>query len=144
MFFVVVDFLQTRNENKSTWGIIVVKLNLFVRFLEEIDDPKNHFENNWPLFIEKKTYLGKQWRQPFNGFVCQYPLNNYPEGDINILDHQRCLQSHNQRLLYHLLFLHPSLHLQSLRHLHNFRHFHDLRCLHYSNLRTSHLKWYAK
>ena len=48
-FFEVVDFLQKTNENKSTWGIIVVKSNSFVRFLEEIDDPKNHFEINWPL-----------------------------------------------------------------------------------------------
>ena len=44
-FFGVVDFLQKRNENKSTWGIIVVKLNSFVRFLEEIDDPKKPFRN---------------------------------------------------------------------------------------------------
>ena len=44
-FFGVVDFLQKTNENKSTWGIIVVKLNLFVRFLEEIDDPKKPFRN---------------------------------------------------------------------------------------------------
>jgi hypothetical protein len=43
-FFGVVNFLQKMNENKSTLGIIVVKLNSFVRFLEEIDDPKNHFE----------------------------------------------------------------------------------------------------
>ena len=49
MFFWVVDFLQKTNENKFTWGLIVVKLNSFVCFLEEIDDPKNHFENNWPL-----------------------------------------------------------------------------------------------
>ena len=28
------------NKNKSTWGIIVVKSNSFVRFLEEIDDPQ--------------------------------------------------------------------------------------------------------
>ena len=42
-FFGVVDFLQKTNINKSTCGIIVVKSNLFVRFLEEIDDPKNHF-----------------------------------------------------------------------------------------------------
>ena len=47
--FGVFDFLQKTNENKSTWGIIVVKSNLFLRFLEEIDDPKNHFEINWPL-----------------------------------------------------------------------------------------------
>ena len=39
-FFGVVDFLQKTNENKSIWGIIVVKLNSFVRFLEEIDDPQ--------------------------------------------------------------------------------------------------------
>ena len=49
MFFGVVDFLQKTNEKKSIWGIIVVKSNSFVRFLEEIDDPKNHFEINWPL-----------------------------------------------------------------------------------------------
>ena len=48
-FFGVIDFLQKTNENKSTWGIIVVKSNLFIRFLEETDDPKNHFEINWPL-----------------------------------------------------------------------------------------------
>ena len=44
-FFGVVDFLQKTKENKSIWGIIVVKLNLFVRFLEEIDDPKKPFRN---------------------------------------------------------------------------------------------------
>ena len=44
-FFGVVDFLQKTNENKSTWGIIVVKLNSFVRFLEEIDDSKKPFRN---------------------------------------------------------------------------------------------------
>ena len=37
------------NENKSTEGIIVVKLNSFVRFLEEIEDTKKHFEIIWPL-----------------------------------------------------------------------------------------------
>ena len=46
-FFGVVNFLQKTDENKST--IIVVKSNSLVRFLEEIDDPKNHFEINWPL-----------------------------------------------------------------------------------------------
>ena len=44
-FFGVVDFLQKTKENKSIWSIIVVKLNLFVRFLEEIDDPKKPFQN---------------------------------------------------------------------------------------------------
>ena len=37
------------NENKSIWGIIVVKSNSFVRFLEEIEIIKNPFEINWPL-----------------------------------------------------------------------------------------------
>ena len=50
MVFWVVDFLQKTNKNMSTWGIIVVKLNSFVHFLEEIDDPKNHFEINRPLW----------------------------------------------------------------------------------------------
>ena len=33
------------NKNKSSSN----KIKLLVRFLEEIDDPKNHFEINWPL-----------------------------------------------------------------------------------------------
>ena len=49
MVFGIVDFIQKTNENKLTLGIIVVKLNSFVRFLEEIDAPKNHFEIKWPL-----------------------------------------------------------------------------------------------
>ena len=49
--FGVVDFLQKTNENKSNWGIIVVKLNSFVRFLEEVKDTKNHFEIIWPLRV---------------------------------------------------------------------------------------------
>ena len=74
MFFGVVDFPQKTNENKSTWGIIAVKLNSFLRFLEEIYDPKNHFEINWPLesgikvtlyllffgIVEHKMILGVQ------------------------------------------------------------------------------------
>ena len=48
-FFGVFDFLPKTNENKSTWGIIVVKLNYHVRFLEEIEDTKNPFEIIWPL-----------------------------------------------------------------------------------------------
>ena len=45
----------------STWGIIVVKSYLFVRFLEEINDPKKHFEINWPLVC--KEMLLQQWSQ---------------------------------------------------------------------------------
>ena len=49
MFFGVFDFFQKTNENKSTWGIIVVKANLFVRFLEELSAWKNHDDFVWPL-----------------------------------------------------------------------------------------------
>ena len=48
-FFGVFDFLPKTNENKSTWGTIVVKLNYHVRFLEEIEDTKNPIEIIWPL-----------------------------------------------------------------------------------------------
>ena len=48
-FFGVFNFFQKTNENKSTWGIIVVNLNLFVRFLEETLTWKNHFDFVWPL-----------------------------------------------------------------------------------------------
>ena len=44
-FLGVVDFFQKTNKSKSTCGIIVVKLNLFVHFLEEINDPKKPFRN---------------------------------------------------------------------------------------------------
>ena len=44
-FFGAIDFLQKTNENKSTFDIIVVKSNSFVRFLVEIDDPKKPFRN---------------------------------------------------------------------------------------------------
>ena len=49
--FGVFNFLQKTNENKSIWGIIVVKSNSFVRFLEEIEDIKTPFEINWPLKV---------------------------------------------------------------------------------------------
>ena len=49
MFFWVVDFLKKTNENKSTWGIIVVKTNSFVRFLEEFMAWQFAFEIIWPL-----------------------------------------------------------------------------------------------
>ena len=43
------NFFQRTNENKSTWGIIVVKSNSFVHFLEETSAWKNHFHYVWPL-----------------------------------------------------------------------------------------------
>ena len=49
MSFGVFNFFQKTNENKSTWGIIVVKSNSFVRFLEETSVWKNHFDFVWPL-----------------------------------------------------------------------------------------------
>ena len=42
-------FVSSISSNKSTWGIIVVKSNSFVRLLEEIEDIKNPFEIIWPL-----------------------------------------------------------------------------------------------
>ena len=61
-FFDVFDFLQKTNENKSTWSIIVVKLNSFVRFLEEIEAIKNPFEIISPLENSKNS-----WGQMFLG-----------------------------------------------------------------------------
>ena len=45
----VSSILPKTNENNSTWGTIVVKLNFLVRFLGEMKLPKRHFEINWPL-----------------------------------------------------------------------------------------------
>ena len=45
----IFNLSQKTNENKSTWGIIVVKSNYFVCFLEELRIPKTSFEIKWPL-----------------------------------------------------------------------------------------------
>ena len=60
--FDVFNFSQKTNKNKSTWGIIVVKLNFFVRFLGEMKIPKGHIEINWPLarhIIGRIPLMGK-------------------------------------------------------------------------------------
>ena len=49
--FGVFKFFQKMNENKSTWGIIVVKSTSFAWFLEEVRIPKSPFEINWPLVL---------------------------------------------------------------------------------------------
>ena len=49
MSFWYLQFSQKMNENNSTWCTIVVKLNIFVRFLGELKIPKRHFDINWPL-----------------------------------------------------------------------------------------------
>ena len=55
--FGVFNFFQKMNKNKSTWGIIVVKLNSFVQFLEESLAWKNHFNFVWHLEIFKSQPL---------------------------------------------------------------------------------------
>ena len=47
------NFFQKTNENRSTWGIIVIKSNSFIRFLEETSALKNHFEFVWPFIMSK-------------------------------------------------------------------------------------------
>ena len=49
LFFGILNFLQKTNENKWTWGIIVAKSNLFVRFFDKSMPPKNPSQINWPL-----------------------------------------------------------------------------------------------
>ena len=49
MSFWCLQNLPNTDENMSTWVIIVVKLNFFVRFLEELRISKSPFEINWPL-----------------------------------------------------------------------------------------------
>ena len=56
-FFLVVDFLQNTNKNKSTWVIIVVsQIRSFVFWRKSIT-PENHFEINWPLIHSHATHL---------------------------------------------------------------------------------------
>ena len=55
--FGVFNFFQKMNENKLTWGIIVVKSNSFVRFLEETSAWKNYFEFVWPLITIFKNEI---------------------------------------------------------------------------------------
>ena len=51
--FDVFDFFLKTKGNKSTWGIIVVKSNSFVHFLEE--SWKNHYDFVWPLDTGKQV-----------------------------------------------------------------------------------------
>ena len=62
--FGVFKFFQKTNKNKSTWGIIVVKSNFFIRFLEELRIPKSPFEINWPLYVVKTLILFLKWFHP--------------------------------------------------------------------------------
>ena len=50
--FGVFNFFQKTIENKSTWGIIVVKLNSFFRILEEFTAWQFAFEFYWPLAFD--------------------------------------------------------------------------------------------
>ena len=58
------------NENKSTWGIIVVKSNFFVLFLEEIEDIKNPLEIIRPLCCSKiEIQIKTFWTKPKKDIV---------------------------------------------------------------------------
>ena len=94
MFFGAFDFLQKTNENKLIWGIIVVKSNSFVPFLEEIEDIKTKegcnwghglsaaliktpLEINWPL-VHPKSHLNLEMNAENKlGFFNTY-LTNLP------------------------------------------------------------------
>ena len=58
-FFGVVDFLLKTNKNKSHCS----KVEIICSFLEEIEDPINHFKINWPLIVSSfkanPAYLDK-------------------------------------------------------------------------------------
>ena len=49
--FGVLNFFQKPKENKSAWGIIVVKSDSFVCFLEQFTAWQFAFEFYWPLGI---------------------------------------------------------------------------------------------
>ena len=53
----VFKFFKKTNKNKSTWGVIVVKLKNFIRFLEELRTPKSPFEINWPLALTANIFF---------------------------------------------------------------------------------------
>ena len=65
--FGVFSLFQNTNENKSTWGIIVVKSNSFIHILEEMSAWKNHFNFVWPL-------VGAKPAQNLKSFVISYFL----------------------------------------------------------------------
>ena len=53
--FVVFNFFQKTNKNKSTCGIIIVKANSFVHFLKKCQLEKNHIDFVWPLVSLRKN-----------------------------------------------------------------------------------------
>ena len=88
-FFGVFGFFQKKNEKKSTSGIIVVKSNSFVRFLEEIEDTKKTFRNYLTFnflkkFFEIQFFLSSNhnmlfYYQPLNDFF----ISLWPSDDLN-------------------------------------------------------------
>ena len=66
-------------KNNSTWGIIVVKLNFFIRFLGELKIPKRHFEINWPLkqhFFSMQIKLHTKIRAWFQDLISRLRFYN--------------------------------------------------------------------
>ena len=59
--FAVLNFFQKTNENELNWGIIVLKLDWFVRFLGESSAWINHYDFVWPL--KKNQILKSQQKQ---------------------------------------------------------------------------------
>ena len=62
--FCVFKFFQKTNEKELSWGIIVVKSNIFIRFLEELRITKSPFEIKVRTFWEAL----KIWKNLPHGF----------------------------------------------------------------------------
>ena len=77
-FIGVFDYLPEKtNENKSIWGIIVVKSNSFVRFLGEIENIKETFWNYLTFNSEKSVKSLKQ-----NAFLALEDWNRKNNWDL--------------------------------------------------------------
>ena len=57
MFFGFIDFLQKTNEQIRLHYYDTSGWLVFLRFLDEIEDTKKHFEINWPLLIQKYFFV---------------------------------------------------------------------------------------
>ena len=78
MVFCVIDFLQKRT-NKFDFTTMIPQVDLFSFILEEINNPKNHFENNW-------FHRSKDFKAMKAGKLAIWPRLSCPYSEITIMD----------------------------------------------------------
>ena len=88
------DVSSKKRTNEFDFTIMISSGRLvFVRFLEEIDDPKNHFEINWPLAIADISCQFMKTRS-----LCRHCLQNKWTSPPQRLQYGSCTQKRDKTM----------------------------------------------